>query len=172
MLEYDWESSVGHWVCSTSHALRRALGTHLAEEGMTLRQWEVLVWLSMNGDLSQAELAECMGIERHTLTGVLARMERDDWLARRCCQEDRRKNKLHPTEKAEAVWTRAVACCHQVRAQAVEGISFEELAQFKRTCDKIRQNLAAADGAEVADTTLQPPAPCVSSGTPEPVRAG
>ncbi len=171
MLEYDWESSVGHWVCSTSHALRRALGTRLAEEGMTLRQWEVLVWLSMNGDLSQAELAECMGIERHTLTGVLARMERDGWLARRCCPEDRRKNKLHPTEKAEAVWTRAVACCQNVRAQAVEGISFDELAQFKRTCEKIRQNLAAADEADEPDSAQQPQALCVSSGTAEPVRA-
>jgi MarR family transcriptional regulator for hemolysin len=136
---------------------------------MTLRQWEVLVWLSVNGDLSQAELAECMGIERHTLTGVLVRMERDGWLERRCCPHDRRKNKLHPTDKAEAVWSRAVACCQNVRAQAVEGISFDELAQFKRTCEKIRQNLAAADGAEVADAA--PQALCVSTGTPEPVRA-
>jgi MarR family transcriptional regulator for hemolysin len=157
VLEYDWESSVGHWVCSTSHALRRALGTCLAEEGMTLRQWEVLVWLSVNGELSQAELAECMGIEPHTLTGVVRRMERDSWLERRSCPQDRRKNKLRPTEKAEAVWSRAVACCHEVRARAVEGISFEELAQFKQTCEKIRQNLAATDDASVPDA-----GPCAS----------
>ncbi len=144
MLEYDWESSVGYWVCSTSHALRRALSVRLAEEGMTLRQWEVLAWLSANGDLSQAELADCMGIEPHTLAGVLRRMERDGWLQRTCCERDRRKNKIHPTDKAEGVWQRAVACCQEVRARASEGLPEEELQQFKRTCEKIRENVAAA----------------------------
>ena len=60
MLEYDWESSIGYWVCTTSHALRRALSTQLAQEGMTFRQWEVLAWLSANDGLSQAEMAECI----------------------------------------------------------------------------------------------------------------
>jgi MarR family transcriptional regulator, transcriptional regulator for hemolysin len=145
VLEYDWEQSVGYWVCATSHALRRALSTCLAEENMTFRQWEVLAWLSVNGDLSQAELAECMGIEPHTLAGVLRRMERDGWLERHSCEHDRRKNTIHPTDKAEEVWMRAVACCQKVRARAVEGLSDREVEQFKVTCERIRENLASAD---------------------------
>lgn len=143
MLEYEWESSIGYWVCTTSHALRRALSTELAQAGMTFRQWEVLAWLSANGDLSQAEMAECMQIEPHTLAGVLRRMERDGWLDRKCCAHDRRKNTIVPTEKAEAVWQRAVECCHKVRAQAVEGLSERELEQFKQTCERVRTNLSA-----------------------------
>jgi MarR family transcriptional regulator for hemolysin len=145
VLEYDWESSIGYWVCTTSHALRRALGTQLAREGMTMRQWEVLAWLSANGNLSQAEMAECMGIEPHTLAGVLRRMERDGWLERRCCEHDRRKNTIVPTEKAQDVWVRGVECCHTVRARAIEGISDAELAQFRSTCDKVRANLAVEE---------------------------
>lgn len=141
VLEYDWESSIGYWVCTTSHALRRALGTQLAQAGMTFRQWEVLAWLSANGDLSQAEMAECMQIEPHTLAGVLRRMERDGWLERRCCEHDRRKNTIVPTEKAEAVWLRALECCGKVRAQAMIGLSDEELEQFRLTCEKVRANL-------------------------------
>lgn len=156
MLEYDWENSIGHWVCATSHALRRALSTCLTDEGMTFRQWEVLAWLSVNGGLSQAELADCLGIEPHTVTGVLRRMERDGWLERRCCESDRRKNRIYPTEKAEAVWNRAVACCHRVRAQAVKGISADELAQFKLTCETIRSNLASEDGCD-AELTVRTP---------------
>ena len=142
MLEYDWESSVGHWVCKTSHALKRALSACLADEGMTFRQWEVLAWLSVNGDLSQAELADCMNIEPHTLAGVLRRMERDGWLERRCSPTDRRRNTIHPTDKAEEAWLRAVQCCQQVRSQAVSGLSREEIDQFKATCEKIRNNLS------------------------------
>lgn len=156
MLEYDWESSVGYWVCTTSHALRRALSNRLAEEGMTLRQWEVLAWLSANGDLSQAELAECMGIEPHTLAGVLRRMERDGWLQRQCCERDRRKNKIHPTDKAEAVWNRAVQCCQDVRARAIEGLSEVELQQFKQTCERIRRNVAPAEGPTPAALVRSP----------------
>lgn len=142
MLEYDWETSVGHWLCATSSAMKRALSASLAKEGMTFRQWEVLAWLSVNGDLSQAELADCLNIEPHTLAGVLRRMERDGWLERRCSAHDRRKNTLHPTEKAEEAWARAVQCCHQVRAQAVAGFTDDELHQFKATCERIRENLA------------------------------
>src|SRR5262245_35187087 len=125
--------------------MRRALGTQLAQAGMTFRQWEVLAWLSANGNLSQAEMAECMGIEPHTLAGVLRRMERDGWLERRCCEHDRRKNTIVPTEKAEDVWERGIQCCHTVRARASEGLSDVELEQFRRTCEKIRASLAVED---------------------------
>ncbi|REJ93550.1 MAG: MarR family transcriptional regulator [Planctomycetota bacterium] len=154
MLEYDWENSVGHWVCATSHAMRRALSDCLTDEGMTFRQWEVLAWLSVKGGMSQAELSDCLGIEPHTVTGVLRRMERDGWLERRCCETDRRKNQIFPTEKSEAVWSRAVACCHRVRDQAVQGISAEELVQFKKTCETIRSNLVKEDASDV-ELTVQ-----------------
>jgi MarR family transcriptional regulator for hemolysin len=151
VLEYEWESSIGYWVCTTSHALRRALTIQLAQEGMTFRQWEVLAWLSANGDLSQAEMAECMQIEPHTLAGVLRRMERDGWLERRCCEHDRRKNSIVPTEKAEDVWLRAAECCHAVRARAIVGLSEAELQQFRLTCEKVRANLAVDEES----TTLE-----------------
>jgi MarR family transcriptional regulator for hemolysin len=154
VLEYDWETSVGHWLCSTSSAMKRALSASLAKEGMTFRQWEVLAWLSVNGDLSQAELADCLNIEPHTLAGVLRRMERDRWLERRSSPHDRRKNTIHPTEKAEEAWARAVQCCHQVRAQAVAGLSDGELQQFKAICDRIRENLA--DYAESVHVAARP----------------
>ena len=147
VLEFDFEESVGYWVCSTSHAMRRALDAELARESITLRQWEVLAWLACSGEQSQVELAERLGIEAPTLAGILARMERDGWLERSSCPNDRRKKRIRATDKAEAVWTRMVECCHRVRARAVEGIPPDELAQFKRTCEKIRENLGAGDDA-------------------------
>ena len=114
-LEFDFERSVGCWVASTSHALRRALDDELAREGITFRQWEVLAWSASSCELSQAELAERMGIEAPTLAGILARMERDGWLQRSGCPNDRRKKRFRPTAKVEAVWDRMLACCHRVR---------------------------------------------------------
>ena len=134
----------------TTHVLRRALDVELAREGITLRQWEVLAWLAHDGEMSQAELAERLGIEAPTLAGVLSRMERDGWLTRVCSPQDRRKKRIHPTEKAEAVWSRMVECCHRVREQAIQGIPAEDLAQLKRTCETIRENIDQRQEATVA----------------------
>src|SRR4051794_20415990 len=121
MLQYDFEKSVGCWVAMTSHAMRRELATQLAKEGITLRQWEVLAWTALEGEISQAELAERLGIEAPTLVGILDRMERDGWLDRYPCSQDRRKKRIRATEKAETLWNRMVDCAHRVRAQATQG---------------------------------------------------
>ncbi len=139
---------MGCWVTMTTHALRRALSTELTKENITLRQWEVLAWLSFEEDQSQVELAERLGIEAPTLAGILTRMERDGWLERTCCSKDRRKKRIRPTPKAEAVWTRMVECCHRVRERAIEGVPAEDLASLKRTCEAIRQNVG--DEAEAS----------------------
>ena len=146
MLQYDFDESVGYWITMTSHAIRRALTEELAGEGITIRQCEVLAWLALEGEQSQVELAERLGIEAPTLAGVLSRMERDGWLTRRSCSEDRRRKLLSTTEKAEAVWERMVACCRRVRAQATRGISPENLELLKSLCEQIRRNVGQHQG--------------------------
>lgn len=141
MLQYDFEESVGYWVTMTSHVIRRAVDAELAKENITLRQFEVLAWIALEGEQSQVELAERLGIEAPTLAGILARMERDGWLERYGCPEDRRRKRIRVTPKAESVWVRMAECCRRVRSKATRGISEEELADFKRICEKLRTNL-------------------------------
>lgn len=141
MLQYEFEESLGYWICSTSHAFRRALNTELEKEGITFRQWEVLAWIAFEGGLSQVELAERLGIEAPTLVGILDRMERDGWLDRYSCPNDRRRKRIRATEKAESVWAKMVDCARRVRAIARAGLSEEELDSLKSICERIRVNL-------------------------------
>lgn len=143
MLQYDFDNSLGCWVAVTAHSMRRALASQLAKEGITLRQWEVLAWIALEGALSQAELADRLGIEAPTLVGILDRMERDGWLDRFPCAQDRRKKRIRATEKAETLWTRMVDCARRVRIQATQGFSQDELDQFKSQCERIRSNLGS-----------------------------
>jgi MarR family transcriptional regulator for hemolysin len=149
VLEYDYENSVGYWVMSANHAMRRALEAELAEERITIRQWEVLTWLSLEGHLTQADLAERMRVEAPTLTGILCRMERDGWLARRSCDDDRRCKRIRVTQEGEAVWQRIAACGRRVRQKATEGFTPEELDAFKSYCDRIRANVSTDLGCAV-----------------------
>lgn len=143
MLEYDWEESLGFWICVTSHEMRKALGPVLAQEGLTIRQWEVLACLSARGIGCQAELADHLSIEPNTLAGVLDRMQKAGWLERRPCEEDRRRKRLYPTGLAEAVWKRVTDACHAMRSQVTTGLTAEDVTNLKRILAKIRENVSA-----------------------------
>jgi DNA-binding MarR family transcriptional regulator len=155
VLQFDFDESLGYWICSTSHALRRALNAELAREGITYRQWEVLARIALEGELSQSELADSLGIEAPTLVGILDRMERDGWLDRYHCPNDRRKKRIRATEKAEAVWARMVECAHAVRIRARAGLSDDELEQLRLICHRIRSNLDVAQAADTGESLCQ-----------------
>lgn len=158
MLDYDFENSVGYWVTATACAIRRAMEAELEAERITVRQWEVLMHLSLAGELTQAELAERMSVDAPTLTGILTRMERDGWLERRGCPDDRRCKRIRATERAEAVWHRMAACGHRTRQRAIAGFSDDELQTLRSLCDRIRGNLgqeAVAASAVAGSTSSQ-----------------
>jgi len=150
VLQFDFEESLGYWICSTSHAFRRALNAELTKEGITFRQWEVLAWIAMEQELSQSELAERLGIEAPTLVGILDRMERDGWIERLPCAGDRRKKRVRACSKAETLWAQMMACAHRVRRRARRGLTQKELDQLKSICERIRRNLDQNEAEPVA----------------------
>lgn len=143
MLHYDFENSVGYWVFATAHALACAMNEELASHGITSRQWEVLAWISHEGELSQTELAERMHIEAPTLVGVLDRMERDGWIQRVTDESDRRRKLIRPTERAEEGWAQMVSCGLQVRARATQGLDEERLQLLRDSLKHLCANMGA-----------------------------
>ena len=142
MLEYDFQSSVGHSICMTAHLFERAINQELAPEGITFRQTQVLAWQALEGTaLSQSELAERMNIEPPTLVSVLDRMERDGLLVREACPNDRRKNLIRLLPKAEAVWKTIVACAERVRERAVNEMPTEDVETLHRLLGQVQANL-------------------------------
>ena len=144
MLEYDFENSVGYWVCQASHALQRAFNEELAPQGVTYRQAQVLGCLALEGQLSQTDLAERMGIEPPTLVGILDRMERDGWIRRDGDKTDRRRKFIQPTAAAKPVWSKIVAAAKRVRTRATQGLSAAQLAQLKKLLGVVQANLQGA----------------------------
>ena len=152
MLDYDFEESVGYWIFSTAHQMSQTMNEELAALGITYRQWEVLVWISLVGETSQSELARLMRIEAPTLVGVLDRMERDGWIRRTPDPHDRRKKLVQGTEQVEPVWAKMADCARRVRAQATEGIDEATLAVVREALATMRRNLGGDDAQQLADT--------------------
>lgn len=161
MLEFDFENSVGYWICTTSHALRMALQAKLLDGcQLSIRQWEVLACLACEEGMTQAEMAERLGIEPGTLTGIVSRMESAGWLERRTCPDDRRKNRIYATDKADQVWKQATQICHEVRQQATAGIDARTLESLKSVCEQIRHNVAKLGTPGVTVPCLDKPRDC------------
>jgi MarR family transcriptional regulator for hemolysin len=142
-LEYDFENSVGCWLMMASHQYQQAMNEELAPQGVTYRQCQVLAILAMHGMSSQADLAERMGIEPPTLVGILDRMERDGWIRRVACPDDRRRKLIQPTKNAEPVWSKVTAVARKVRVRATKGLTAAQLGQLKELLELVRRNLEA-----------------------------
>jgi MarR family transcriptional regulator, transcriptional regulator for hemolysin len=143
-LEYDFENSIGFWLISGSQAYQRAVNDELAPQGITYRQCQVLCLLSLSGPTSQAELAQKLEVEPPTLVGILDRMERDGWIRREACPEDRRRKLIHATKNAEPIWNKITAAARRVRARATKGLSASQIGQLRELLEVVRHNLEAS----------------------------
>jgi MarR family transcriptional regulator for hemolysin len=75
VLQYDFEESIGYWLTMAHQAYHREFTARVAPHGITYRQAQVLVWLVwlvVDGRLTQAELATL----RRLLSRVQANMSR------------------------------------------------------------------------------------------------
>jgi MarR family transcriptional regulator for hemolysin len=144
LLEHDLDESVGVWVTFAAEAFRKAFTEEVAPHGFTYRQCQVLGHLAYDGPQSQIDLAEKMRIEPPTLVGILDRMERDGWICREACADDRRKKIIHPTPAAEPVWATILACGRRVRARATQNLSREQLESLREMLEVVQENLEPA----------------------------
>jgi MarR family transcriptional regulator for hemolysin len=142
VLQYDFQESITYWVCMTARALEKALNEELAPQGITMQQARVLGWLSLDGALTQSQLAERLQVEPSTLTGILDRMERAGWIQRETDPADRRKKIVRPAMRVQPVWARITTCGRRVRARATADVKPEDLATCRKVLARLQENLA------------------------------
>ena len=143
MLKHDLDESIGVWITLAAEAYRKALTEELTPHGFTFRQCQVLGYLAYHGPQAQNVLAENMRVEPPTLVGILDRRERDGWVRREVCEDDRRKKIVHATELAQPVWDSILECGRRVRARASAGLSDEQLVQLREILEIVQTNLGA-----------------------------
>ncbi len=141
MRQYDFEESLGYWVCRTAQETQKAFNEELAAHGITFRQWQVLAWLVHDGPLTQADLAERMLIEPPTRVGLLDRRERQAWIRRVACPHDRRRKFVQVAPAAEAVWEKMVEAALRVRAKATSRLDAGQVATLMRLLREVQAGL-------------------------------
>lgn len=100
--------------------------------------------------LSQAELAQRMGLTAMGVAGLCDRLAAAGWIERRPHPEDRRVNRLHIKPNARRALERALAIGDELTAQALAGLSAAERTQLVALLGKAREGLLALQGSEEA----------------------
>jgi MarR family transcriptional regulator for hemolysin len=118
----------------TARAWRLKLDERLKPMGLSQAKWRTLLHLSLAGDaLTQAEVAERLGIEEPSLVTLLHRLENEGWINRRASPHDRRCKMVLLARRAQNVISQISAEAEKLRGELLENISAADL----RTCMRV-----------------------------------
>jgi homoprotocatechuate degradation regulator HpaR len=80
----------------------------VAEEGLTEQQWRILRVLAERSPLEPGQIADACSILSPSLTGILARMESVDLVARAQSASDQRRQSVNLTAKSREIVERMI----------------------------------------------------------------
>jgi MarR family transcriptional regulator for hemolysin len=138
------DETLGPLLHGTARAWRLKLDERLKPMGLSQAKWRTLLHLSLAGDaLTQAEIAERLGIEEPSLVTLLHRLENEGWIIRRSSLHDRRCKMVFLGQRAQRVISQINAAAEKLRHELLENVSAADL----RTCVRVlRQICERAEG--------------------------
>lgn len=94
------QDALGYQIGLLSRLFDRALEAELAAYKVLPGQFPALVMLYQKDGLTQADLCQRINVEQPTMANTLNRMERDGLIERVADPEDKRRSRIHLTERA------------------------------------------------------------------------
>ena len=99
----ELEDGLGFNVYRAGLLFRRELMRALAEYSMTPEQWHVMMTLWHTGKpLNQSEIVQMLLKDKHTVSRIIQRLERDGWIKKINSSKDARVTIIELTEKGES----------------------------------------------------------------------
>lgn len=134
--------NIAHVTVVTGRLLDRKLASRLRKFEIPIGQWPFLMFLWADDSLTQRDLSRLMAIEESTVTNTIDRMVRDGLVLKEQASEDRRKNRLKLTRRAQQLReTLLLEAQENVRAATI-GMAAEEISMLMYLLRKIQHNLA------------------------------
>ena len=127
MFDQDPDRNVGFLLHDVSRLLRKRFDRRARALGLTRAQWRVLVHLAPRQGINQSTLADILELDNVTLGCHIDRLEETGWLERRPDPGDRRAWQLYLADKARPVLDQMEALAFKTQAEALTGISGDEL---------------------------------------------
>lgn len=141
ILDQQATQSLGYLARYAHRAFVKALARELEPHAILTTHWSVLRVLWETEGLTQVELADRMRVEKASLTGVLADMERSGLIARVRNADDRRKINIALTARGRRLKSEVLPVAAKINRRATRGMSDTEVVQLRRSLAKLIRNL-------------------------------
>ena len=135
------DESLGRVVRSLHRAYVKALEVRLSGSGVTGGEWSCLRVLWVGDGITQVELARAMGVEKASLTPLIAGLVRKGLLRRTRNRVDRRKLNLHLSKAGYAMRDDLMPAAAAVNDMAESGLSRTEVESVRRLLEHLMRNL-------------------------------
>lgn len=131
----------GHLISRAARMLVRWGDPRFQQLGLAIAQVPVLYALRDGASLTQKELASLARIEQPTMAQLLGRMERDGLIRRTANPDDQRSSLISLTKYAQKKLPRAREILLEGNAEALRGLSGEEIATLCSLLRRVVKNL-------------------------------
>lgn len=157
MFSTDPSINVGFLLHDVSRLMRATFDERAQSLGMTRAQWRVLMHLAKREGLNQRALAEILEIDNVSLGRHIDRLERDGWLERRPDPADRRAWLIYLSDAAGPTLKEMQDIATAMQADALSGLSGEDLQRLTDMLMLIKGNLTEPDVTEQEAQAAAPP---------------
>jgi len=141
-MDQTLDNSLGFIISRTSMRYKNELGRRLKSFDVTPEQWVTLHRLREQDGLTQKELADRIFKDQPTITRILDKLEQKQLIRRSANPEDRRVFRINLTDQGGNLLEQLMTVSLQVREDACQGVTDQELTALKATLNKIWSNLA------------------------------
>ena len=134
--------SIGYLLRDCYRSFSRALEERIKPHGVGVGQWFFLRELWEEDGMSQGDLSARAGMTAPTTVVAIRRMVKDGLVIRKPDDQDRRKVRIHLTDKGRRFRDELLPLAFDVNKVATEGFSDEEIRQFRSFVERMKKNLS------------------------------
>ncbi|MBO6638272.1 MAG: MarR family transcriptional regulator [Roseitalea sp.] len=131
------ENSIGWIIQRLARRLDDAMNARLADHGLTLPQFAIMMTVIEHNRMTQAEIGRRFAMPAYAISRAIDALEADGFLVRDAHPSSRRAHQIQATEKAVALAPAMFAIVKAVNADLTAGLAQDD-------ADRLRQLLAEA----------------------------
>lgn len=135
------QESLGYILNTSARFMKRSLDIQLKAYDITSSQWAVLSILSVDDNLSQAEIASRIHSDRTTCGTIIDKLAAKKLVSKIRSQNDRRSYKVRILPKAMNIMHEVSSKASDVNALAVKGLSESDIKTLIKCLNTITRNL-------------------------------
>jgi len=135
------QQSLGYLINTSARLVKRNLDMNIKSYGITTAQWAVLKLLSVEDNLSQAEIADKTHSDRATCGAVIDKLISKGLLQKELFENDRRSYQVRILSAALVIVDEVTLLAESVNNLAVKGLSDTEISTFTQCLNTLISNL-------------------------------